>query len=265
MERLLDTRAKQLCVMSDSVITDDYKNIELIEELGKGFSKAGFVSLPNFFTDSVLSLLKEEARKLYCYKVRKNFIMPGYETPRKMSVIGGKSILENSFIFPALYLDKEVKKILSQIANDFIFNINHEEELMVINCLDTKDSTHGWHLDDPQYALVIVLESPPICHGGYLEIIADWHHHCQKNGLDPIKDTCSAVKLAKVLNKVEKVCIEAGGCYLLNASACLHRVAPIIGELSRVAVNFAFHHSRSFEYGVTANLLYKSNIGEELA
>ncbi|ODS22544.1 hypothetical protein AB835_13590 [Candidatus Endobugula sertula] len=254
----------QLKELATSIISNEYKNNKLIDDLQEKYRCSGFVKLPKFFTRSVLSLLLDEVYRLYSYRDKKNFIMPGYQSPRIMSVIGGQKIIRNSFIFPAVYVDKELKEILSKITNTPIFNIAHEEELMVINCLEKESSTHGWHLDDPKYALVIILEAPLMSNGGYLEVIPDWVNYCRSQCLHPVNDSNAAVSKAREDNLIAKIHHEAGSCYLLNASECLHRVAPVVGEVRRIAVNFTFHDSQKIKYGKTADLLYGNELATEL-
>lgn len=242
--------------MAGKVVNEVYTSEGLCESLADKFAEQGYVNLPNFFTDDYFEILQRESVRLSKIKVERDFVMPGYNTPRLISVIGGKQILKNSFIFSALYLSAEMKSVLSSIISKQIFNVNHDEEFMVVNYLEKASGTHGWHLDDPQYALVVILRAPAASEGGYLEVVNNWEDFCGKEGFGPVADTNEAIEVCYKQNLVERIFHNTGDCYLLNAGKCLHRVAPISGVTHRVILNMAFDSREQVEYGATADILY---------
>ena len=247
---------KDYLSLSTSVISNKYRNQNTINELKATFKNQGYVTLPNFYNEDFFSILQGESTRMEAKRIERNFTMPGYNTPRHLSVIGGKLIFKNSLIFPMLYLNFEIRSMLSSIIGSELYSVNHEEEFMVINYLERKGGTHGWHVDDPRYALVIILQAPERSEGGYLEVIPDWKEYCASRGYDPITDTNMAVKEAYANNQVKKIFHNTGDCYLLNAGNCLHRVAPISGETRRIILNMAFDDRVALEYGYTADVLY---------
>jgi hypothetical protein len=242
--------------LTANVVNDTYKDELHCKMLARIFGDQGYVTFPNFFKEEFFKLLQDESSRLSKIRQERKFTMPGYETPRYLSVIGGKQILNNSFVFSAVYVNSEIKAVLSSVVNKWLFNVDHEEEFMVINFLEKAGGTHGWHVDDPQYALVIILQAPQAAEGGYLEVIPNWVKNCRDLGLDPITDTKKAVDIFYDQGKVKKIYHNTGDCYLLNAGDCLHRVAPITGDTNRVILNMAFDHRQSIEYGYTADILY---------
>lgn len=242
--------------LSGDIVNPQYKDPAACNELATAFEQQGYVTMPQFFMPEFFDLVVEESIRLSKIRNEKEFTMPGYETPRLLSVIGGKQILNNSFVFSALYINAEVKSVLSSIVSRSLFNVDHEEEFMVINFLEKKGGTHGWHLDDPQYALVVILQAPAQSEGGYLEVVPNWKAFCASINKDPLFDTNEAVRIAYENDKVKRIYHNAGDCYILNAGDCLHRVAPITGETHRIILNMAFDHRQEIEYGETANLLY---------
>ena len=54
---------------------------------------------------------------------------------------------------------------IARVAGEPVYPCNHLEELIVCIFLLSPGSTHGWHLDDPPYALILVLE-PGVGLGG---------------------------------------------------------------------------------------------------
>lgn len=241
-------------------INPKYLCADKIAVLNDYFKKKGIVKLPDFLNEHTFDQLKSEALELSANGVRKNLIMPGYETPRRLSVVSGKSITRNSKTFPELYFGSELKAYLSKIVGNRLYNVDHPDEMIVINCIEEEAGTHGWHVDDPRFALVIIMEAPGIEHGGYLEYIPEWKQFCLENKLHPVNETNTGVKLARELGMVQKVHHEAGSCYLIDAANSLHRVAPIVtSEKRRLIANLAFHDEEGLSYGETANILYKDS------
>lgn len=237
-----------------------YLSQKKINILKADFEENGIVKLPDFLDKNTFELLKKEAIELSKNGVRKNFTMPGYETPRVLSVVSGRSIIQNSKFFPELYFGSELKTYLSKIVGNALYNIDHQEEMMVINCLEEEANTHGWHVDDPRFALVVIMEAPNIEHGGYLEYIPEWEKFCLNNNFHPVNETETAVELARMEGMIKKVHHEAGNCYLIDAANSLHRVTPITTSgKRRLIANLAFHDEKKITYGETANILYKDN------
>ena len=243
------------------MLSEEYFGENKILSLRKAFGAHGVVGLPNFFKSEVIQVLLSETYRLFEIRSKKNFIMPRYNTMRKLSVIGGNSLLGGSFVFPAIYLDWGLKKFLSSVVGETIRNISHQEEMVVVNILESESSTHGWHLDDPKFALVVILEAPCASNGGNVEIISRWREHCASYSLDPIEDLERGVGYARKAGKVITMQHLSGSAYLLNAADCLHRVTPITTEADRrIVVNFAYHNQEKIEYGETANFLYKKDM-----
>jgi len=252
---------KDYMYLSGSVVNSKYKEETELTRLANEFEEKGFVTMPDFFMAEFFDLVKDESIRLSKMRTEKQFTMPGYETPRFLSVIGGKQILNNSFVFSALYINAEVKSVLSSIVSRSLYTVDHEEEFMVVNFLERSGGTHGWHLDDPQYALVSILQAPDHSMGGYLEVIPEWKKFCAELGMNYMTDTNKAVPIAYEQGRVKNIHHNAGDCYVLNAGDCLHRVAPISGETNRIILNMAFDHRSKIDYGATADILYGEKEG----
>jgi hypothetical protein len=100
--------------------------------------------------------------------------MPGYETPRRMSVCGGQVIVSHSPYLAMLYFHRQLRFLVQRIVGVPMHSVPHVDEFMVVNRLKGVGQTHGWHLDDPKFALVIVVDTPPRDSGGFVEVIPNW-------------------------------------------------------------------------------------------
>src|SRR5688572_24083750 len=138
------------------------------------FARDGYVRLPRQFFASAFPALQTEVARLRQFAKTKDFIMPGYETLRRMSTLGGKDISRLSPLLVDFYENPDTRALLSNICGQEVFPCHDENEWQVINWLEGPGETHGWHLDDPPLALVVFLETPPASEGGALEYINGW-------------------------------------------------------------------------------------------
>ncbi len=250
------TKQATLPLPESLTISDYYRDPEIISHLSKEFFHNQFVKLPDLFLPAVKKTVQENLQYLHGLRTRKDFIMPGFDTERRMSVVGGSKVINLSLPLIALYGNRDLRETLTKIIGSHIHTVQHAEEFMVVNFLDGEADTHGWHIDDPQYALIIITEAPPPNSGGELELIPSWSSFCTENGFSTGSQTKEAIQQAIAENRVKRSQLAAGDCYLLNASEAFHRVTPIIGNGSRKALNMAFDSRRFRNYGNTAQLLY---------
>lgn len=246
-----------IAFLARPLIGQDYKNPVLVSSLRQKFQKNGYVKLPKFFTKEVFNAINVEVTNTFRASQRKDFTMSEYKTPRNLCVVSGEQILEASALLPVLYSSQELRESLSGIVGKKLNGVYHKHEFMVGNSLEKSGDTHGWHLDDPRYALIIILESPASGAGGDVEYISDWRELCREHNLHPIKDIHQGLKIAHE-GKLQKTASHiAGDCYLLSAYNCLHRVTPLKKSCQkRRVLNMAFDDRTSISFGKTADKLY---------
>lgn len=243
-------------VLTD-VVQAAYLDGDHVQRLSQQFKQTGYVTLHSFLSERTFSLIDQEALKLRELGIRRNFVMPHYQTPRRLSVAGGRTVLEHAVAIPSLYVHHQLNAVLSQLTQSPLHTIKHPEECIVANYLDGPGQTHGWHLDDPTYALIVILHAPDEGCGGCVEYVPQWKQLCSELGIDPYTAIDQGLDVAKQQDLIKRVHLNAGDCYLLNASENLHRVTPIVDDASyRRIINMAFDHRPSFTFGDTADILY---------
>jgi len=226
-------------------------------DMREQFTRTGYVKLPGFFSSRTLALFKAEMEEMEQIAIRRQFDMPGYLTPRSLSVLGGKLIKSQSPLLYSLYHHYALRSCIESIVGRPIYSCTHPEEYMVANFLHNSGDTHGWHLDDPSYALIIFAEAPEKDGGGEVEFIANWKDLCRRKGRKPDENILDLISWADENGLVDRLSHGAGDAYLLRADLNLHRVTPLKrqGE-RRAAVNLAYQSTPEMAYGKTANLLY---------
>jgi hypothetical protein len=183
--------------------------------------------------------------------------MHGVETPRELSTVGGSVIASKFPRWLALYAHHQIVKLLTVLTGGPIYACQHEEEFIVANFLNRQHGTHGWHLDDPAYALIVFFEAPPEGLGGSLEFITNWHAFCERRGADPETNVVPLVGQAREEDLILSRHHARGDAYLLRADKCLHRVTELKdAAFRRAAINMAYQQFPFQVYGESANALY---------
>jgi hypothetical protein len=218
-----------------------------LSSLKAKFKEESYVHLPNFFEKISFTKIATTIADLLADREAKDFIMPGSNTRRYLKTIGAIQLKEQ---FPHLFLlYPKVKKVVRAIVGEELFDCKDPEEMIAVNHLHAMNATHGWHLDDPPFVIVVGLESPSDEQkGGVCEMIPN----CL-----PTDDVEKFVLVAQKKNLIKKLFLEPNDAYLIKGSETLHRVTPLEESGSiRTAVLMSYESSSGVVYGDTAKLLY---------
>ena len=240
-----------------AVLTRRYSCDEMIHALARDFQSTGYVHLPGLLRTEIFGLAFLEMMELKQRAKPRHFLMPGFETERRLRTVGGQVIRSTAPGLVNLYSNSELRRLLVLLTGAEVHPCANAQEFIVANFLSEPGATHGWHLDDPPYALILFFESPSAGHGGELEFIPNWHRFCLTRSLDP----CHAVERPAELGRREGLVQvrhhEVGDAYLLRADTCLHRVTPLTTPSdNRGVINMAFEAGFRVDYGKTASRLY---------
>jgi hypothetical protein len=239
------------------IISERYQGKpELQRQLRASFRDTGYVKLPDFLTPDAFRTVSSEVTRLHSARVRKDFVMPDFNTDRKMSILSGKDVVRQSEVIASLYACQELRDWIKSLTGTDIHTVLHDDEFLVVNFLDGERDTHGWHLDDPRYALIIVVESPAAHIGGCIEYVPDWKRLAREECFEPHQNVERGVEICKRKSKIRSDTLKSSDCYLLDAGEVLHRVSPMAAHGSRKALNLAFDDRRYRVYGETATRLY---------
>jgi hypothetical protein len=238
------------------LLSEQCRNAQTLGELRAHFREHHYVHLPNLMTEEAFEFVKTETARLEQFALNRNFVMDGYETPRIMKALGGEVIKSESPL-AYIYTHYEIRELIKDIVEADVHPCLHPNEFMVVNYLTFQGATHGWHLDDPSYALVILTETTKGESGGLLEYIKDWCRICAARGVsaeEMVNETVEHCRSQQIIRTHDH---HAGDAYLLRADQCLHRVTELTSKHSRrVVINMAFESTPNPTYGFTANRLY---------
>lgn len=265
---MIKTVEDKRIVTLNSLLSERYREEWGVAELRREFARNDYVKLQNWLNTEALERLTTEVRLIEAFAHPNDFVMdaPGCETPRIMTTIGGEEMmcslpklrLDTLPILGSLYTHHDVWRLVEGIVGAPIYPCLHPDEFMVCNYLVKPGNTHGWHLDDPAYALVIIIEAPDKENGGILEYIRDWRTIREENCISPSERIEEVVEHCRAVHLVNSRHHQPGDAYLLRADQCLHRVTPLESNgISRIVLNLGFEATPEPVYGTTATRLYR--------
>ena len=239
------------------LVGNAYKDPDYLLMLRRSFLSDGYVALPDLITDTAFQALYSETERIYAAAKDRIFTMPGYDTPRVLRTLGGRQIVRLCPQLLSVYFHHEIHDLLVALTGSSIFGCEHPEEFFVANFLNRPGATHGWHLDDPPFALVLFFDAPPQFEGGLLEFVPNWHEFCRQHSFDPRQNVNEAVGRAREEGRIKVRHHNRKEGYLLRADQCLHQVTELLSEnVRRTVINLAYQDQPSVPYEQTADLLY---------
>jgi hypothetical protein len=232
-----------------------YDDPTFVARLHNTFVEADAVHLPELLPELAHAALTTAAGALHDQMHSRAFVMPVFGTPRVMSVLGARSLVPSVPMVRELY--QATLPLVQRIVGAPVYPCTHPEESTVLNRLDGRCATHGWHRDDPAFALTIVLIAPPAGTGGVVEYLPRWQAACAHRGITPDVPIDAGVEVLRADGLVRAIPLSASDAYLLRADTSLHRVTPLLcAGTSRVVLSLAFQDSLDTQYEGTADLLY---------
>ncbi|OJH36819.1 HalD/BesD family halogenase [Cystobacter ferrugineus] len=219
-----------------------YSHDEL-KALRRSFARTGFAKVSNLSLDPLKKMLAEEAMELlerHAQRRDMRFAETG-NTSRKLSNVRRNDILAHGGVIPRLYGSPALLSALGHIVGGPVLPCPYDDEQYVITQLHQPGDTHGWHWDDYSYALVWIIECPPVELGGFVQCVP----HTRWNKREP------RLFEAFIHRPIYSFALEPGDLYLLRADTTLHRVYPLLGAHRRVILNMAYASPRNLEKPVS--------------
>ena len=151
------------------------------------------------------------------------------DTPRRMRNVREEEIAKLGSVISAVYPTPGLRAALAAIAGEEVLECPYLPERFVITELKESGDTHGWHWDDYSFALVWIVDCPPITHGGFVQCVP-------RTAWDKTDPQLHKWFVTRPIHSLE---LFPGDLYLMRTNTTLHRVYPITGG-RRVIVNMAY-------------------------
>jgi len=206
------------------------------------FARNGFIKVRNIVDDDLREKITREVNSLIDRQLERRdlHLATTDNTPSYMSVVRSEFIAENSTLINTLSKSKGLLETLSQIAGtQLIASVSKDEEYLITK-QERKADTHGWHWGDYSFALIWIIETPPIAKGGMLQCVP--HTSWDKSNPRIHELLCS--------NPIATYGFVTGDIYFLRTDTTLHRTIPLNEDATRIILNMTW----AAEKGLSRNL-----------
>lgn len=222
----------------DYLIKDSFhKNFDShsVRKLSQRFKRKGMLIIPNIVPleirkavqNQVMALLDQHAER------RDLRLATTGNTPRRMSVVTSEIIAQSGGIINQVYRSEPLKAILQMIAEEPLVPCPSKDEEFLITRQEKVGDTHGWHWGDYSFALIWIIETPPIEYGGMLQCVP----HTRWNKSDP------RINEHLCENPIETYGFVSGDIYFLRTDTTLHRTVPLNRDATRIILNMTWGSS----------------------
>jgi hypothetical protein len=220
-------------------------NEERVFSLRHEFSRNGFIKLRDIVDDLLRAQITTEVKGLIDQQLERRdlHLATTDNTPRYMSVVRSEFIAENGPLINALSKSEVLLKTLSDIAGTQIVASVSKDEEYLITKQERKGDTHGWHWGDYSFALIWIIETPPITKGGMLQCVP---HTSWDKGNPRIHELlCS--------NPIATYGFKTGDIYFLRTDTTLHRTIPLNEDVTRIILNMTWAAEKDLSRNLHGN------------
>lgn len=215
---------------------------ESIAQARASLARYGFAKISFLVPDDIKDAVAREVRGLIDdvgTRRELRFRQTG-DTPRRMRNARQDEIAARSRLIPEIYRSVALASMLAEIAGDSVLPCPYEPEQYVVTRLERAGDTHGWHWDDYSYAVVWIIECPPVDYGGFVQCVpgTTWNKEQPAIGRALLSGPTYSFGLAP------------GDIYLMRTRTTMHRVYPISGGV-RTIINMAFASAADLDRQIT--------------
>lgn len=214
-------------------------------DLETRFHRDGFIIVRDIVTEALRQAVRSEVIALLERDVERRdlYLETTGNTPRFMSVVRSEVIAEHSSVIQELYRSAPLIKVLSRIAGEPLFPCPSKDEEFLITRQEKKGDTHGWHWGDFSFALIWIIDTPPVSVGGMLQCVP--HTRWDKSNPRIHEYLCkSAIATYGFL---------PGDIYFLRTDTTLHRTVPLTTDARRIILNMTWAAKKDLERGLVGN------------
>jgi hypothetical protein len=218
-------------------------DFDRVVELSHHFMRFGLVKVPDIVTPSIKETIKAEVNRLLDqFGERRDLQLKSTDyTSRKMVMVEGPNIGSNSPIIWSLYNSPNLNRILSTIAREPVFFCPDINEELFMARQEKKGDTHGFHWGDYSFALIWILQAPPIEAGGLLQCVP----HTSWNKKKP------RINEYLCRHPIDTYYFSSGDIYFLRTDTTLHGTVPLCRDATRVMFNMTYAGQANRELSIS--------------
>lgn len=168
------------------------------------------------------------------------------DTPRRMRNVRRHEVAAEGSVIKEIYRSQALLGLLAAVANEPVHFCPYEPEQYVITGLEKEGDTHGWHWDDYAFALVWIVDCPPVEDGGFVQ----WVPGTTWNKQQP------SISRAFTSRPIYSAALCPGDLYLMRTDTSLHRVYPLRNGRRRI-LNMGFASTADLSKDLTHETMDK--------
>lgn len=219
----------------DHIIRDHttrWLNAQTLFDLRNRFRRDGFILVSEIVPDEIKNVVRTEVLDLLDkHAERRDLLLKTTGgTPRFMSVVRSEIIAEQGDVITTLYGCDSLQSTIEMIAQARPHPCPAADEEFLITRQERAGDTHGWHWGDFSFALIWIIDTPDVEHGGMLQCIP----HTRWNKSDP------QINRYLCANPIATYGFVPGDIYLLRTDTTLHRTVPLTRDGTRIILNMTF-------------------------
>jgi L-lysine 4-chlorinase len=214
-------------------VTVPHGNVRMQEHR---FARNGFLLLRDVVPDSIRGAVREEVLKLLDQHAERRDLRLATtdNTPRRMSVVPSELVAEHGELIRSLYRSPTLRGVLEQVTGEPLLDCPSKDEEFLITRQERMGDTHGWHWGDFSFALIWIVETPPVACGGMLQCVP--HTRWDKSDAQIHEHLCA--------NSIATYGFRTGDIYLLRTDTTLHRTVPLNQDTTRIILNMTWAGQR---------------------
>lgn len=213
--------------------------------LRNSFARDGFIKLNALADAELKQLIRAEVLDLIDMSCERRDLRLATtdNSPRHMSVVRSEVIARNADLIPRLARSPNLLRLLSRIAGTPVMGGVSEDEEFLITLQERRGDTHGWHWGDYNFALIWIVETPPLAFGGMLQCVP----HTSWDKANP--------RINEILcrNPITTHALKTGDIYFLRTDTTLHRTVPLSQDATRIILNMTWGDRETVEKQLTGN------------
>jgi hypothetical protein len=216
-----------------------------IRRMSHRFHRHGIVTVTDLVLPQIRETVREEAQRLLEeYAERRDLRLATTEfTRRSMSVVPSETIAGNSDLVNSIYQSRDLLQALKAIAGEELHPCPKADEEFLITRQEKRGDTHGWHWGDFSFALIWILQAPPIDVGGLLQCVphTEWDKESPR------------INSYLVENPINTYYFASGTLYFLRTDTTLHRTIPLREDATRIILNMTWASSQDLNRKLNAD------------
>jgi hypothetical protein len=244
-------------------------DVSFIKHCKTTLNSDGALVLPGFLTENAIQSIKEEGlrqKHLAYYTDKKHNIYlsesdPGFDKdhPRNRLVSSSKGCITTDQIpddsaLKTMYNAAEFRYFLSKVLGEKqLYEFADNVSSINLHYADENQEL-GWHFDNSSFAITLMIQKPE--DGGEFEYV--------KNVRNADAGEMNFDDSKKVLDgevNVEKLAINAGDLVLFRGRNSMHRVTPVIGDVTRILVVLAYNSEPGISLSGSARMTFFGRLG----